>query len=266
MKTPEWFEKVAGTFRSIGGNAANLTPTPPDQFALSITGKRPANEDSILTVSTDSYHLLAVADGLGGHAAGEYASGMAIRILEEEVALAFSDQMSRSEIEAMLRDIYTRIHEAIEEESTGERKGMGTTLVSAIIRNNEAVIGNTGDSRAYLVHEKVVQLTKDHSVVQSLIDEGVIDKESASSHPLRNILSHAMGGTFTVDSFHQPLSEGDILLLCSDGFSGFVKEEEIPGAVKGKSAEETTNILVKMAEEGESDDNISVVIYRHGSG
>ncbi len=282
----DWFRENNHPIRSTSGEtnpeesgktrAEEANPSHPDLFGLTITGKRPANEDAILTVATDRYHLLAVADGLGGHAAGEYASDMVIGILEEEMERALSDQMgtsgmSTSEIEAMLRDIHIRIHGAIKQESTGEQKGMGTTLVSALIRNNDAVIGNTGDSRAYLIGErvggeKVVLLTRDHSVVQSLIDEGIIDKEGASSHPLRNILSHSMGGTFTVDTFHQPLSKGDILFLCSDGFSGFVKEEDIPGAIAGKTAEEAANTLVKMAEEGESDDNISVVVYRHGSG
>ncbi|MCQ1539574.1 serine/threonine-protein phosphatase [Methanocalculus taiwanensis] len=263
MKNPGWFEKIAGSLRSIAGKHTDLTPASPDIFGLTTTGKRPANEDSILIVSTDAYHLIAVADGLGGHAAGDYASNMAIRILEKEVTSAFHDKMEIPEIKAMLRDIYTKIHEAIEEESTGERKGMGTTLVSAIIRNKEAVIGNTGDSRAYLVHEKVVQLTKDHSVVQSLIDEEIITEEQAINHPLKNLLSSSLGGaSFQVDLYHAKLVPGRMLLLCSDGFSGYMGVEEMVSAAIMPSAEEIVRRLVQSALENGSEDNVSVVAYR----
>ena len=274
MGLNNWFAKISfairGRSREVNFEesrekiAEESVPISTDLFGVTTAGERPANEDSILTVSTDAYHLIAVADGLGGHAAGEYASEMAICMLESEVAFAYHDQMDIPDIELMLEDIYTDIHEAIESEGIGEREGMGTTLVSALIRKNRAFIAHTGDSRAYLVREGVIPLTKDHSVVQSLIDEGTIDAEKARVHPLRNVLTHAMGGSFNVKTRYYDLNDGDLLLLCSDGFSGFVREEAIPGAVGGRTAEGAVKRLVKMAEEGESDDNISVILYRHG--
>jgi len=132
--------------------------------------------------------------------------------------------MTIPEIEDMLRALYDTAHHSIRNEAVGRREDMGTTLVSALIRGNEVIIANTGDSRAYLVGENVDRITKDHSVVQSLVDNRLITEEQAGRHPMRNILSSSLGGaSFQIDLYHVSQMGGrPTLLLCSDGLSGFV--------------------------------------------
>ena len=152
----------------------------------------------------------------------------------------------------------------VRNEAVGRREGMGTTLVSALIRRNEAVITNTGDSRAYLVDENVDRITKDHSVVQSLVDNGLITEEQAGRHPMRNILSSSLGGaSFQIDLYHvSPMGGRPMFLLCSDGLSGYVGEEEMLAAAARPSAEDAARRLVELAFEHGSDDNVSVVVYQ----
>ena len=190
MKGPHWWEKVAGAPRK---KPADPGLSPPALYGITETGRRERNEDAILALPLIDAYLLAVADGLGGHAAGDYASNLAIRVLKDGVISAYHPGMTIPEIEDMLRALYDTAHHSIRNEAVGRREGMGTTLISALIRGDEAVIANTGDSRAYLVGKGVDRITKDHSIVQSLVDEGLITEEQAGRHPMRNILSSSLG-------------------------------------------------------------------------
>jgi len=238
----------------------------PGAYGISLTGRRDRNEDALLAVDLGDALLLAVADGLGGHAAGGYASRSAITILEEGVWSAYRPDMTMPEIGEMLSDIYGKAHRTILNEAKGEYQGMGTTMVSALVRGDDAVIANTGDSRGYLVGKEARCITRDHSFVQSLVENGVITAEDARHHPMRNILSSSLGGSaFQVDLFHVSLRGGTtLLILCSDGLSGFVSEEDMAGAGVLLSAEMIARRLVDLALE-RSDDNVSVVVYRCGS-
>lgn len=259
--TLNWWEKVTGALRKKPVDPGLF---PPDLYRISVTGRRKRNEDAVLVLPLIDAHLLAVADGLGGHAAGDYASSLAIRVLKNGVISAYHPRMTIPEIEDMLRALYDAAHHSIRNEGIGRREGMGTTLVSALIRGNEAVIANTGDSRAYLVGENVDRITKDHSVVQSLVDDGLITEEQAGCHPMRNILSSSLGGaSFQIDLYHVSLMSGrSMFLLCSDGLSGFVEEEEMLAATTRPSAEAAARWLVELALEHGSDDNASLVVYR----
>jgi serine/threonine protein phosphatase PrpC len=254
------WEAVTGVLRK---KSADPGLSPPDLYGIIETGRRERNEDAILALPLIDAHLLAVADGLGGHAAGDYASGLAIRVLKDGVISGYRPGMTILEIEDMLRALYDTAHHSIRNEAVGRREGMGTTLVSALIRRNEAVIANTGDSRAYLVDENIVRITKDHSVVQSLVDNGLITEEQAGRHPMRNILSSSLGGaSFQIDLYHvSPMGGRPMLLLCSDGLSGYVGEEEMLAAAR-PSAEDAARRLVELALEHGSDDNVSVVVYQ----
>ena len=261
MKGPHWWEKVAGAPRK---KPADPGLSPPALYGITETGRRERNEDAILALPLIDAYLLAVADGLGGHAAGDYASNLAIRVLKDGVISAYHPGMTIPEIEDMLRALYDTAHHSIRNEAVGRREGMGTTLISALIRGDEAVIANTGDSRAYLVGENVDRITKDHSIVQSLVDNGLITEEQAGRHPMRNILSSSLGGaSFQIDLYHVSLVDGrSMLLLCSDGLSGFMGEEEMLAAVARPSVEDAARRLVELALEHGSDDNVSVVMYR----
>ncbi len=172
-------------------------------FIAGITckGTRSNNEDSILMFRAGSLVVLAVADGVGGFEGGEIASGIAISTLESEVLRTYHEGMSSTKIEAMMRAAFKLAHEKILSRAPAEGKGMGTTLVAAFIEGDTAIIGNTGDSRAYIISEDSFFVTRDHSLVQSLIDQNVIrDANNAPKH-LRSCITRCLGGPFDIDIY-----------------------------------------------------------------
>ncbi|MEI6292208.1 MAG: protein phosphatase 2C domain-containing protein [Methanomicrobiales archaeon] len=228
---------------------------------ISCTGKRNNNEDALLVEKAGDGYLLAIADGIGGHRAGEVASGIAISTLSEEFGSHYHERMSPDEIGALLSDSFKSAHKAIETEAEDEKEGMGTTMVAAFIRSTIAVIANTGDSRAYHIRERVLFRTKDHSVVQSLVDSHQISEEDARHHPLRAMITNSLGSSFLVDIYHLTLQPGDLLLLSSDGFHDYVEEDVISGADKIGPLSELVSGFVNEALRT-SRDNVTVVIYR----
>ena len=139
--------------------------------------------------------------------------------------------------------------------------GMGTTAVIALIKDGEAVIANVGDSRIYLVNEEINQLTRDHSVVQSLIESGKITPEDAKYHPRKNVITRAIGaeGTVTADSAVIRLNRGDTLLLCTDGLSNYLDDNEILSVFKNTDISSVPETLVLKANLNGGGDNITVV-------
>jgi len=208
-------------------------------------------------------HLLAVVDGLGGHNAGEVASQMAVDALKEVFEQEYQEGMGEGEVKELLEKAYRLAHKRISENAVGEREGMGTTLVTAFVRDGKAIITNTGDSRAYLIRDgKVVARTKDHSLVQELIDNGEITPEEARRHPMRNIITKALGVDFGVDFYEWELKKGDVLLLSSDGLHDYVDEGRIAEiASQGKDAEEIVRGLIEEALLV-TRDNVTVVVLR----
>ena len=230
---------------------------------ISHVGSRENNEDSLLILKLPDAYLLAVADGLGGHNAGEVASKMAVDTLREVFEGEYRKGMSEQEVKGLLRRAHELAHGKIKENAVGEREGMGTTLVTAFVRNGKAIIANTGDSRAYLIRDgRTVARTKDHSLVQELLDKGEITEEEARKHPMRNIITKALGLDFGVDFYGWGLEKGDVLLLSSDGLHDYVDEGRIVEiASQGKSAEE---IAMKLIEEAlpVTKDNVTVVVWK----
>jgi len=228
---------------------------------ISCTGKRNNNEDSLLAEKAGDGYLIAIADGIGGHRAGEVASKIAVTSLSEEFCSRYRKGMSPDEIGALLSASFKSAHNAIETEAEDEKEGMGTTLVAAFIRNNTAVIANTGDSRAYHIRDRILFRTKDHSVVQSLVDSHQISEEDARHHPLRAMITNSLGSSFHVDIYHITLQPEDLLLLSSDGFHDYVDEEVISGTDKNRPLSELVSGFVNEALRT-SRDNVTVVIYR----
>jgi len=234
-------------------------------YGISHKGNRTNNEDSILIKKMDDIYLLAVADGVGGHKAGDVASKMAIDILKEVIKEKYNQNLSIEGIKQLLKDAYELAHNKIKAEAVGDREGMATTLTTAIIKGNLAIIANCGDSRAYLIrNNEIVERTRDHSLVQALIDEGHITEEEAIHHPMKNIITSALGiDDFKVDIYEWNLKEGDILLLSSDGLHDYVKKEEILEVIKNKNnpkeiVEELLDIALKKTK-----DNVSIIVYSH---
>lgn len=228
---------------------------------MSCTGKRSNNEDTCSGEKIADGYLIAIADGIGGHSAGEVASALAITHLFREFRSGYRTDMKGEEIEQFFSEIFRDAHREIEDAATGDREGMGTTLVAAFIRENVAFIANSGDSRAYILRKGILFRTKDHSVVQSLIDSNRISLEEARSHPFRAMLTHSLGSNFLVDTFSLPLHTGDLVLLSSDGFHDYVSEQDIAMLEWDGPLNELVERLVIEAVEL-SRDNVTVVVYR----
>ena len=232
-------------------------------FGISHIGARNNNEDSLLIMRLPDGYLLAVADGLGGHNAGEVASKIAVDTLREVFESEYRMGMGDEEVKSLLKKAYSLAHERIKENAVGERKGMGTTLVAALVRDDKVIIANTGDSRAHLIRGgKIIARTKDHSLVQELLDKGEITEEEAKRHPMRNIITRALGINLSVDLYEWELKPGDVLLLSSDGLHDYVEEERIVEvASSGGTAEEIARRLIDEALPV-TNDNVTVVVWK----
>ncbi len=230
-------------------------------YGISNPGGRETNEDALLAVRVRDAILLAVADGLGGHAAGDVASRTAVEVLRDVVSREYHPEMGVEEIRTLLRLAHLRVHEMIKKRATGERAGMATTLVSAMIQGDNAVIANTGDSRAYILSDEIRFMTRDHSVVRDLIDRGEITMEEAETHPLRHVITHSLGNDPATDTYVQRLRKGDTLLLSSDGLHDSIDEGVLVRCATSGDPEVAARHLMRRALL-HSQDNITVIIYR----
>ena len=171
--------------------------------------------------------------------------------------------MDAVELEKTVRNAVASANIELFDMSSSEQvlSGMGTTAVIALIKDGEAVIANVGDSRIYLVNEEIKQLTRDHSVVQSLIESGKITPEDAKFHPRKNVITRAIGaeGAVTADSAVIKLNSGDTLLLCTDGLSNYLDDNDILSVFKNTDISSVPERLVEKANQNGGGDNITVV-------
>ncbi len=212
---------------------------------------------------SDSAVFAVVCDGMGGANAGNIASENAVRHISEYIIRSYRDSMDITELEKTVRNAVKSANIELFDMSASEQalSGMGTTAVIALIKDGEAVIANVGDSRIYLVNENIKQLTRDHSVVQSLIESGKITPEDAKYHPRKNVITRAIGaeGSVTADSSVIRLNRGDSLLLCTDGLSNYLDDNEILGVFKNTDISAVPEALVERANSNGGGDNITVV-------
>lgn len=225
---------------------------------------RSGNEDSALINGV----LIAVADGMGGHAGGEVASKVAITTLAQILPLLNNDEMDSESLEDFLLTALVEVDDEIRitAEANDRLSGMGTTLTSIALYRGKAYVLHAGDSRAYRLRGKeFTQITKDHSVVQELIDAGTITEEEAAVHPQRSVLTNVlMGhGNITPLLLEYDVKDGDKFLLCSDGLNAVLKNSEIESILKGEDA---LNKLIELTYERGAPDNVTVVIAEVGSG
>lgn len=226
---------------------------------------RSSNQDSFFAGElSDGAIFGIVCDGMGGANAGNVASEMAIKIVSEYIKRSYRIGMDEFETEKMLKNAIESANLEIYELATSneEYAGMGTTAVIALVHNNKAVIANVGDSRIYLLGDDITQITRDHSVVQSLIESGKITPEDAKVHPRKNVITRAIGAESEVvsDTSVAELGEAKAMLLCTDGLSGFVEKEAILKVFKENKAEDVAEKLVELANLAGGYDNITVVL------
>ena len=222
---------------------------------------RPHNEDCFLVEPEQG--LFAVADGMGGHAAGEVASQLAIDAVREEFAAPVRDDEVVARIASSVNRANRNIAERIR--SQPECRGMGTTLVLCVTRGDRFWVAHVGDSRAYLLRgDGIRQLTADHSFVNELVRLGMLSREEAARDPRRNVVTRALGSGAPVapDVFEDRWEEGDRLLLCSDGLNTMVGDDEILRLVRqaGDDLDRAVDALIAAAIAGGGEDNVTVVL------
>jgi serine/threonine protein phosphatase PrpC len=224
------------------------------------TGRqRQANEDSYFARAP----LFAVADGMGGAQAGEVASRIAARAFERKRTVS-REEPAEGQLEKIAQQANREIHKLAQEDSS--RAGMGTTLTAALLRDDEVALGHVGDSRAYLLRDgQLKRLTKDHSLVEELRRQGRLTEEQAEEHPQRSIITRALGPepSVNVDTMTFPARDGDVFLLCSDGLTTMVSDEQIREILVGsRNLRAAVNKLVDAANQGGGRDNITAVAFR----
>ena len=223
---------------------------------------RSVNEDNFY-VSDGDFTYLVVADGMGGHKGGQTASKMAIENVK--MFLCESRMKNNANIKEALLQCVENVNLAIYKKASldDELAGMGTTLVILYKDRDTAYIANVGDSRCYLVRDgNIKQITKDHSVVQELFDKGKIERKDMRTHPNKNMITRAVGTNFSVkcDIYELSIEKNDGFILCSDGLSNMLEDEEILNAYMNSSdTEDCVDKLIKKANEAGGTDNITVI-------
>jgi protein phosphatase len=223
--------------------------------------RRRRNEDAFVCEPP----LFAIADGMGGAQAGEVASRLAAAALKESGAETGGEERIFDLIQEANRRVYDR------SSTDPTTSGMGTTITVALVENGNVAFGHVGDSRAYLIrNQKMEQITEDHSLVNELMKSGKLSREEAEAHPQRSVITRALGTDpdVDVDTFTIAAQEGDVFLLCSDGLTDMLHEDEIFDLVEDNRTDidSALKALVKAANRSGGEDNITVVAFEIASG
>lgn len=226
---------------------------------------RQQNQDAYAaSVLEDGRVIALVCDGMGGARAGNVASAMAVELFMEE----FLKEGQKGLVEERMSHAASAANQAVFQRSVHDEDcaGMGTTMVAALVGEQEAVILNEGDSRAYHISsEGIVLVTRDHSLVEDLVERGELTREQARTHPHKNLITRALGAEpmLMADCFRQALSEGDYLLLCSDGLSNVVNEQEmLYEVIHGGEDDQCCQRLLDIALSRGAPDNVTVVLVK----
>lgn len=232
-------------------------------FGRSDIGKvRSNNEDAFLTTDKDGVFL--VADGMGGHKAGEVASN----ITREVISSKLTQQDAGDNVEALIREAFLAANEKVRATASAntDQQGMGCTCVLLMLREQNFFVAHVGDSRIYLFRKgQLKQVTRDHSYVEELFIRGLINEEEKKGHPYRNQITRYIGCStkLEVDITSGPVWNGDVFLLCSDGLTEEVKDDKLEEIfAKNLDPDATANLLVEEALKNGGKDNISVVIVQ----
>tara|TARA_B100000315_G_C14570029_1_gene585004 strand:+ start:874 stop:1719 length:846 start_codon:yes stop_codon:yes gene_type:complete len=233
------------------------------------TGRvRDHNEDSILRLGGEQSPpgvdaLLVVADGMGGHAAGEVASKLTVEHIEQHFTSGAFASATADEFEEALRTLLQNVNQVVYTAGQDtDKRGMGTTCTLVAIKDNHLYFAHVGDSRAYLLRgKKLEQVTDDHSWVEEMVRAGSLSKEEARTHPNRNVITRAIGldASVVVDTGGCALRDGDLVILCSDGLNSMISDEEIHDVLARSSHKTACTELIATANQSGGHDNTSVV-------
>ena len=235
-------------------------------FSLTDIGRRrKVNQDFVYTSEKpvgNLPNLFIVADGMGGHNAGDYASKTTVEVMQQEI-----EKSLESNPVVILGKAIATANEIIRKRAAEnpDFEGMGTTVVAATYIENTLYVANVGDSRLYVVNDEMIQITRDHSLVEEMVRMGGLDKASARNHPDKNIITRAVGASEVVepDFFSVTVTEGDIVLMCSDGLTNMLEDEDIRMRLSGtRDIVEKALDLVEAANENGGRDNISVILVK----
>ena len=239
-------------------------------YAMTDVGRtRTVNQDyvfSCLEPVGNLPNLFIVADGMGGHQAGDFASSYSVKKILESISLSLQKNPHKIFADAIRYANRELIEKA---KANPELRGMGTTVVLLTIVGEKAYVANVGDSRLYLMEDTLTQITVDHSLVQEMIKIGELTKESARIHPDKNIITRAVGAgrDINADFFEFSLTEKSILLMCSDGLSNMVEDEQLAILLKSaKTPEKVGKKLIETANQNGGKDNIAVIVINVDSG
>ncbi len=239
-----------------------------------ITGKtdvgavRSKNEDAFdYGVLPDGTSWAIVCDGMGGVHGGKIASTAAIEMVSEKIKKCYNPSMTVSSLENLLLSSITTANVDVFDRGVFDNslKGMGTTIVAALVKNNEVCIAHVGDSRAYIIRENSIeQVTKDHSLVQEMLDKGQITKEEYENNPIKNIITRAMGVDEDIDIEFDYiyLNNNEALLLCTDGLSGMISDRKLLEIYKNTDFDLLADKYIEEANNNGGSDNITVVIMK----
>ncbi|NYB74453.1 MULTISPECIES: Stp1/IreP family PP2C-type Ser/Thr phosphatase [Sedimentibacter] len=225
---------------------------------------RENNEDNLIVEETDRYNLYAVADGMGGHKAGEVASSIAIDTIKSCFMKSFESEDFKAP--TFIIESINKANDKIRKESLNkeEYEGMGTTITMAVVDHSikTAYIGNVGDSRAYIIkNDEIRQITEDHTYVHELLKDGRITTEEAKTHPKRNVITRAVGSEdFVHADIFEIEVENDIILLCTDGLTIHLSDDKIKETIKEYGSSESVQRLIKLANDNGGTDNITIII------
>ena len=231
-------------------------------FVTDIGKLRRQNEDAVYVNEKEPYFLV-VADGMGGHNAGEVASGIAIETIKD--ALSKKTGRRKTDYENKIREAFVSANKKIYDyaEENSKLMGMGTTTVTALVSGGKLIVGNVGDSRAYIIKDNDIrQISIDHSYVWQLVIRGEITEQQAKRHPKRNFITRAMGTEkdIEVDTFSEKW-EGGVVLICSDGLSNLVENYEMKKIVsEATNLQDAAEKLASLANERGGSDNITVAL------
>ncbi len=233
-------------------------------FSVTDIGKkRKLNQDFVYVSETSVGNLpniFIVADGMGGHNAGDYASKCTVETMVREIRGCFEKNPVRI-LGKAIRMANDQIRRKAKEDSS--LYGMGSTVVAATCLGHYLQVANVGDSRLYIINDEIRQITRDHSLVEEMVRLGSIDRVAARNHPDKNIITRAIGAldTVEIDFFHEELEPGDIILICSDGLTNMLEDETIGSILRERiSLEERAGKLIEAANDNGGKDNIAVIL------